>query len=497
MKAKPKKTPIIPETPVIYEINTAIWLKELRQKYQKRINLTNIPAREYDELASLGFNAIWLMGVWKRSTAGLAIAKEHDGIMKDLREALPDLEDEDIIGSPYCIRDYHVDTRFGGDKGLANARKELKNRGMKLILDFVPNHVAPDHPWTKSNPEFFIKGTKKEMDSRPEEFYQVGKNIYARARDPFYPPWPDVLQLNVFNEKLIDTLTETLKSIADQCDGIRCDMAMLVMKDIFAKTWTNKAKPVPKKDFWNYVIPSIKKKHPDFVFIAESYWDTEPALLKQGFDYCYDKKYCDFLKEGAEKSANHLTEMAPHQQHLLRFLENHDEHRAAYDNSPEKNKALAMASLSVPGAKLFHEGQLSGRTVKVPVFLSRRQAEVENRELMLFYRQLLKILKFDALRLGEWSTCEVSGWHDNQSCQNLLAWEWVHENEKLMIVINLSDQPAQAHLKSNYLYRSGITYQLFDVIVGELYLRDGDEMNEPGLYVVLKKWGIHVFLIEH
>jgi len=497
MKADPLNLPAIPKNQIIYEINTWIWLKELSRKYLKKITLSNIPAKELDDLAGLGFNAIWLMGVWKRSPAGLVVAKQHAGIMKDLSEALPDLQEVDIAGSPYCIKDYQVDPHIGGDAGLAKTRKEFAKRGLQLILDFVPNHVAPDHPWTSAHPGYFINGTEEEMISRPDDFYRAGKHIYAKARDPFYPPWPDVLQLNIFDDGLRKAMLQTLISIASMCDGIRCDMAMLVMNDIFSKTWAEKAGKIPQKDFWPLAIPPVKQQYPEFIFIAESYWDTEPALINQGFDICYDKRCYDYLKEGAVKSGHHILEMAPYQQKLLHFLENHDEPRAAGLFSIKKHKALALASLTLPGARLLHDGQLEGRTVKVPVFLSRRQEEPENTELKLFYQQLLKILRYDAICYGKWSACKLSGWPDNQTCQNLLAWEWLGDQENLLIVVNLSDQTAQALVESSYPYLTGRTYQLFDVISGELFYRDGENLNYPELFIGLQAWGAHTFLIEH
>ena len=496
MNAKSLKSPSLPEDPIIYEINTWIWLNELSKKYRKKLTLANIPPKEYDEFAKFGFNAIWLMGVWQRSPAGLAIAKQHPDIMKDIREALPDVKNGDISGSPYCIRDYIVDSHIGGAEGLAIARKELASRGLRLILDFVPNHVAPDHPWAISNPGFFIQGTDEELINFPYDYYLSGENIFAKARDPFYPPWPDIIQLNAFDANLRKAILETLKKIAAQCDGIRCDMAMLVMNEIFARTWSQKAGQKPEQDFWAYMIPMVKKQYPRFTFIAESYWDTEPELLWQGFDFCYDKRFYDYLLEGAEKSRQRLLDTIPISKMLLRFLENHDEKRAAGLFPIERHKALALAALTQPGARLFHDGQLEGRTVKVPVFLSRRQNEQENGALKEYYRKLLQILQSEAIRNGKWSACEVSGWSDNQSCLNLLVWEWSGDHENLLFVVNLSDQPAQALVRSSYSYLPGRTYQLFDVISGELFIRDSDEMNDPGLFVGLQAWGAHAFHIE-
>lgn len=483
------------QNPIIYEINTWIWLHEMSDKYRQEITLANIPADEWDDLANQGFTAVWLMGVWERSPAGLVIAEQHPGIMKDLREALPDLKDVDITGSPYCIRDYAADSKIGGTRGLSIARQELTNRGLGLILDFVPNHVAPDHEWTISNPGFFICGAEEDMINHPDDWCRAGKNIYARARDPFYPPWPDVLQLNIFDEGLRSTMVDTLKAIASQCDGIRCDMAMLVMNDIFHKTWTEKAGRKPEKEFWASAIREVKQQFPGFTFIAESYWDTEPDLINLGFDFCYDKRYYDYLQESAQKSMQHLNKMMPVQEKLLRFLENHDEQRAAHLFSISRHKAIALAALTLPGARLLHDGQLEGRTVKVPVFLSRRINELKNQELKEFYRKLLKILQSDAIRNGKWTVCKVSGWSDNQSCQNLLVWEWLGNHENILFVVNLSDQPAQALVGSSHSYIPGRTYQLFDVISGDLFYRDSDEMNNQGLFVGLQAWGAHAFII--
>jgi glycosidase len=437
------------------------------------------------------------MGVWERSQAGLVIAKGHPVIMKELKEALPDLADEDIAGSPYCIKDYHADPCFGGDKGLEKARKELDKRRMKLILDFVPNHVAPDHPWTASHPEYFILGSKKDLADMPDDWYKAGKNVMAKARDPYYPSWPDVLQLNVFDQELREEILKTLLYIASKCDGIRCDMAMLVMNDIFARTWIGKTGVKPEVDFWVKMIPAVKEKFPEFLFIAESYWDTEHALIEQGFDFCYDKKFYDIIKEGSEKSLNHLAGNLDILHKTIRFLENHDEPRAANIFNPERHKALAVASLTLPGARMLHDGQLEGRKVKVPVFLSRRQEEPGNAELNYFYRQLLRILHYEVIRCGNWSPCKLSGWTDNQTCRNLLAWEWIGKRDNLLVVVNLSEHPAQAYVKSDYSYLPMRTYQLFDVIHGVLYERDGDELALNGLFVGLQAWGTHTFLIEH
>ena len=152
--------------PFIYEINTWVWLDALSRREGAAITLAGVPGREWDAMAELGFDAVWLMGVWERSPAGIAIALENDGLVESFRRALPDFVTEDVVGSPYCIRDYRVDAHLGGPEGLAAARAALAERGLGLILDFVPNHVAPDHPWTDAHPEYFVARQRRRPRAR-------------------------------------------------------------------------------------------------------------------------------------------------------------------------------------------------------------------------------------------------------------------------------------------------------------------------------------------
>ena len=177
-----------------------------------------------------GFDAVWLMGVWARSPAGVRIAMANPELVSSFRDALADFEPDDVVGSPYCIRDYVVDPALGGPDGLAAARAALAERGLGLILDFVPNHVAPDHPWTTSHPDRFIQGTPDDLRDAAS-FFEVEGRVLANGRDPYFPAWPDVAQLNAFSPSLRAAVIDTLQQIAEQCDGVRCDMAMLVMND--------------------------------------------------------------------------------------------------------------------------------------------------------------------------------------------------------------------------------------------------------------------------
>ena len=188
--------------PFIYEINTWPWLASISAQEGRTIDLGSVPAAYWDEIAGLGFDAVWLMGVWQRSPAGIQIALANDDLRDSFQAALSDWRDADVVGSPYCIRDYVVDDHLGGPAGLAVAREALAARGLRLILDFVPNHVAPDHPWTTERPELFVAGTDADLDNDPASFVEVGGRVLARGRDPYFPAWPDVVQLNAIDPGL-------------------------------------------------------------------------------------------------------------------------------------------------------------------------------------------------------------------------------------------------------------------------------------------------------
>jgi hypothetical protein len=482
-----------PKHPVIYEINTWVWLSELNRKYETPVTLAAVPSEEWDYLSSLGADAVWFMGVWERSPAGTAIANQNEGLLEEFRRALPDFRPGDNVGSPYCVRQYVVDKHLGGRKGLAAARKELSKRGLKLILDFVPNHVAPDHPWVIDHPEYLVQGNADDARKDPAAFVSVSGKVFACGRDPYFPAWPDVLQLNAFQPELRQKVIETLSDIAGQCDGVRCDMAMLMLNQVFERTWGNRAGQRPATEYWVDVISGVKKANPDFIFIAEAYWDLEWELQQQGFDYCYDKRLYDRLeRDFAESIRLHLCADLAYQEKLVRFIENHDEPRALSVFSPQKERAAAVTMATIPGAKLFHEGQFEGRKVRLPVFLGRRPAEPVDPGLPGFYKTVLKCTSQEGLRNCTWQLCERTGWPDNASYQNLIAWCWRTERDHHLIVVNLSDSDAQGRVRLPWNELAGKSWQMTDLFTGLRYERSGSEMCHPGLYVDLPPWGYHV-----
>lgn len=481
------------EHPFIYEINTWVWLDELRARLGREIGLDGVPAAEWEAIAARNFDAVWLMGVWQRSPAGIAIALENESLLESFESALPGYTTADVVGSPYCVSDYTVAEHLGGADGLRSARKALADQGLKLILDFVPNHVAPDHPWTAAHPEYFVQGGDEDLERDPASFVRVGERVLANGRDPFFPAWADVVQLNAFSPDLRGAVIDTLNAIADQCDGVRCDMAMLMMNDVFERTWGGRAGGRPAEDYWPTVVGAVKRGHPDFVFLAEAYWDLEYALQQQGFDYCYDKSLYDRLEhEGADSVHGHLSGDTGYQRKLVRFLENHDEPRAATTFPPGKAQAAAVTTLSQTGARLVHEGQLDGRRVHVPVFLARRPEEAPDADLRAFYERLFAALADPVFRTGDWQLGERRGWEGNDAWQNLICWGWRDDSPRKLVVVNLGDVPAAGHVALAWDDLRATGWHLEDASSGEVYERSGDDLRD-GLYVALDPWASNIF----
>jgi glycosidase len=484
-----------PAHPVIYELSTLPWLNEIADRVGRPVTLDDVPAAEWDAVAHPGVDAVWLMGVWERSPAGRAIALGDHALRQEVDELLPDATEADIVASPYCVRNYRVDPEFGGPEGLSVARAELAARGVRLLLDFVPNHVAPDHDWVTAHPEYFVRGTEADLGSEPPAFLKTAAGVIALGRDPYFAPWPDVVQLDPTQPALRAAVIETLSDIANQCDGVRCDMAMLQLDDVVVQTWGDRVGPTSAVPYWRELTEAVRLPHPNFLFVAEAYWDREGDLITQGFDHCYDKRLYDRLvSDGADSVRDHLAAAPEYQRHLVRFLENHDEPRAAAVFPADRGEAAAVMVATVPGALLLFQGQFAGRRYHFPVQLGRWPAEPPNVALEGEWRRLLELLAAEAWRSGRWSALEVSGWPDNDSCRNLLAWQWEGEHYRHLIVMNFSDVSADGlvHLEGT----TGDDWNLTDLLDGQSYQRVGAEMDATtgqGLYVSRGPFGTHLF----
>lgn len=496
--------------PSLYQINTRILIGEMTRSLGRPATLDDLPDVALDRIRDLGFDWVWFLGVWATGPSGRAVSRERGGYLADL----PDCAEGDICGSPFAVAEYAANPDFGDAAMLARLRQRLHNRGLKLMLDFVPNHTGLDHPWVRLCPQYYIQGTEADLAREPENYRRVetrhGPVILAYGRDPYFAGWPDTFQLNYRHPGLRDAMAGELRKAASACDGVRCDMAMLVLPDVFQRTWGERSIPVDgaapvDEPFWPGAIGRVKAEHPGFVFLAEVYWDLEWVLQQQGFDYCYDKRFYDRLREGhAGPLRDHLRAGLDYQDHLCRFLENHDEPRAAAAFPPEVHRAAAIATFFTPGLRFFHEGQLVGRRAKVSMHLGRRPVEPVDDDLAAFYDRLLAVLRRDEPRRGIWRLLEIrAAWDGNPTGDQFLAYLWEVAPDgpdtaprRLLVAINYGPTQGQCYVTLPLADLTGRTVGLRDLLGPDQFDRDGSDLAARGLYLDMRAWGYHAFQMD-
>ena len=485
----------LPRYPALYQINTRVWLTALSRTLGRRATLDDIPDAELDRLAALGFDWIWLLSVWQTGTAGRCVSWSHKDWRTEFEQTLSDLVDDDIAGSGFAITGYTVHAEMGGDEALARLRTRLRDRGLRMMLDFVPNHTGLDHPWVDTHPEYYVQGTELDMSRAPANYTWVkrqgGDRLLAYGRDPYFPGWPDALQLNYGNPETHAAMIGALLKVADQCDGVRCDMAMLVLPEIFERTWGIRALP-----FWPEAIRRVRERVPDFCFLAEVYWDLEWTLQQQGFDYTYDKRLYDRLRAGqARPVREHLLAGLDYQDKLARFLENHDEPRAAATFPAGVHRAAAVITYLAPGLRFFQKGQFEGARIRVSPHLCRAPEEPTDRALQAFYERLRTVLHHPAVRDGQWQLIECgAAWEGNWTSDGFVAFGWQRPSgERLIVAVNYAPHQSQCYLRVPFNDLTGGAWCLEDQLSDAAYERDGADLTSRGLYLDVPPWQAHAF----
>jgi glycosidase len=483
--------------PHLYEISAWPWLERLSARENRRVTLADVPGATWDALAQAGIDCVYLMGVWKRSAIGRLMARTDVNLIGEYERVLPGWEMRDVPSSPYCIQAYEPDDRMGGWSGLDRTRADLASRGMALMLDFVPNHTGLDHDWIRTNPEYYVEGTLDNYRAEPSLYHPVESaggsvvRFIACGRDPFFPPWRDVAQLNYFNPATREAMIGVLETIAQHCDGVRCDMAMLVVNDVFAQTWAGRVDllwNMPATEFW----PEATRRAP-MTYLAEVYWDREYQLQQQGFDYTYDKRLLDRLYHGdASETRAHLMADPGYSARLARFLENHDEARsvAAFGH---RIRAAAALTFTLPGLRFFFDGQFEGAHVRAPVQLGRWPANPDRPDIRDLYSRLLKTIDVPLFHDGNRSLLNVQGAGDTTNT-DLIALAWRKGSDLAVVAANITDHDAQGLLEIGEL-PAGDAFELKDRLSDETYHWTRADLAN-GLYVRLGSGGAHLLVFK-
>ncbi len=484
--------------PLLYEINTRCWLRELSAQAGRTVDLASVPETEFERWQELGFTHIWLMGVWttgprarQESLDSLELRKQHDAFF-------PGAPTTDLLASPFAIAEYTVPHALGGEAGLKKFRGKLHKRGLKLILDFVPNHVGLDHPWISEHPEYFVRSA----DEIPEAFLHEtrdGPRWIAHGKDPNFYAWTDTAQLDYRRADVRGAIQGVLMNLAKRCDGVRCDMAMLLLNNVFAHTWRKvpSVNTAPDTEFWADAIEAIRVGQPGFLFLGEVYWDLEARMQALGFDFTYDKQLYDFV------IYQHLAEVRPY---LLRrspeflaasahFLENHDEDRVAAKLTLAEHRAAALLMFGLPGMRLLHDGQLTGARIKTPVQFGQWPAEAPQSEIEALYEYLLAALIISSVGKGDFKIVDPApAWPDNSTHENFVLVQWRSgAGEFDLVVVNLSPEPSQCHVPLAGEDVRDYNWEMKDLLGEEQYLRRGDEIGNRGLYLDLPPYGAQLF----
>ncbi|MCK4936961.1 MAG: hypothetical protein KAR84_08920, partial [Elusimicrobiales bacterium] len=348
--------------PHLIEINARLWINQLRKKYSEDITLSTIPEEELLKIKHLGFDIIWLMGVWGPSPQSAEIAKKEPELIKIAKEIIPEFNEEKIGPSPYSIFEYKLNPHLGFEWEIKALKERLNSLGIGLFLDFVSNHMAKDNPFIKECPECFVSASAEDYAARPDQFFVFEtngekKNI-AYGRDPNFPPWTDTAQLNFFNARAREKMLQFLMDIADMSDGVRCDMVMLTLNDIYEGTWgwllNKEGLQKPGNEFWAQAIKKVKRKYPKFIFIAEVYWGLEWRFQNMGFDYTYDKIIYDRLRNSdCDNIRGHLRAEKLYQKRSVRFIDNHDEVSSIKSFGREKAFAAAVIMSTIKGLRFY------------------------------------------------------------------------------------------------------------------------------------------------
>jgi hypothetical protein len=485
--------------PALYQLNTRVCLHERSLALKRPATLDDIADALLDRLAAEGFDWVWLLGVWQTGEAGRQVSLTQREWQAEYRELLPDFTPADVCGSPFAVREYVVHRDFGGPPALERLRKRLVDRGLKLMLDFVGNHTALDHPWVRLHPEFYVGGGADDLAREPQNYRAIdtghGPRILAHGRDPYFPGWPDTLQLDYRRKDLREALVQELQGIAAQCDGVRCDMARLLLSDVIRRTWGGSG---VADSFWAGAIARVRERRPGFVFMAEAYWDLEWRLQQEGFDYTYDNRLYDRLRaQDAGAVYGHLLAAPAYQRASARFLENHDEPRAAAVFPGPVHRAAAVIAHLVPGLRFIHDGQREGRWLRTSNHLRRRLPEPVDREVEGFYTRLFACMQRPEARTGFWQLLERRpAWEGNPTWQSYIAFSWTAAGGRLLVAVNYGPAQGQCYLMLPWADLRQRRLLLVDLLNPAVtYERDGTDLAARGLYLDVPAWGHHVFAL--
>ncbi|MDQ8202910.1 alpha-amylase family glycosyl hydrolase [Pelagicoccus sp. SDUM812003] len=388
------------ENATIYELNV--------RQFSESGTFTAVE-QQLDRIQDLGIDVIWLMPI----------------------HPIGAINRKGPLGSYYSVADYRgINPEFGDERSFHSLVDAIHDRGMKVIIDWVANHTAWDHPWTKSNPDFY------ETDSQ-------GSFVPPHGTD-----WTDVIQLDFQNKELWKIMKNEMLywvSVYD-IDGFRCDYAAGV--------------PV---DFWNDATMALREAKPDVYLLAEA---ESPELNVESFhsSYAWPMHHVfNSIARGEEPASkildqlNRQTIYFPHDTHLLNFVTNHDENSwngtTAERMGPAK-RAFEVLMFTLPGVPLIYNGQEAGLSKRLE-FFERDPIDWSDLSESAFYKSLTTLKETVPAMRSDAAFQRIPTTAD----EHIFAFRRTYGQSEVIVIANLTDRPVAFFSASNSLH--GI-FQSFD-----------------------------------
>jgi glycosidase len=398
----------MPEVVMIAK-NVFVWLDQLSKKYGRLINrLNHIPDEELDLLARWNFSALWLIGLWERSSASRKI-KQITG-------------NPEATSSAYSLYDYEIAEDLGGDEAFQNLKERAWKRGIRLASDMVPNHTGIYSKWVVERPDFFIQsdyppfpgysfnGPNLSDDNRVEvriedkyysredaavvfqrkDSYTGDIKYFYHGNDGTNMPWNDTSQLNLLKPEVREALIQTIKHVAEKTPIIRFDAAMTLTKKHYQRLWfpqpgTGGAIPsrsdfamtpsafdlAMPEEFWREVVDTINSQMPNTLLLAEAFWLMEGYFVRTlGMHRVYNSAFMHMLmKEENNKYRELIKNTLEFNPEILKryvgFMSNPDEETAINQfGKGDKYFGVSVLMVTLPGLPMFAHGQIEGFSEK-------------------------------------------------------------------------------------------------------------------------------------
>ncbi len=407
---------------------TYVWLEQLSQKYGRHIHrLDQIPDEELRLLADRGMTALWLIGLWERSTASQTI--------KRLRGH------EDAVASAYSLKEYRIAEDLGGNAGYESLRDRAVRFGIRLASDMVPNHMGIDSNWVIENPDWFLyrwespfpsytfNGPDLSSDHRAEikiedHYYDqtdaaVAFRIKTHAdgatrymyhgNDGTTFAWNDTAQLDYSKAAVREHVIQTILYVARLFPIIRFDAAMVLAKRHVQRLWfplPGAGGSIPSRaenamsqeefealmpnEFWREVVDRVAVEVPGTLLLAEAFWLLEGYFVRTlGMHRVYNSAFMNMLRdEENAKYRSYLKKTVEFDPDILKryvnFMSNPDE-RTAIDQFGSGDKFFGCCVLlaTLPGLPMFGHGQVEGFTERYGMeYKQAKMREVPNESLV-------------------------------------------------------------------------------------------------------------------